>query len=182
MATAKTPLEHAATKWWVPALIGLLSVAAGILALAYQDITLLALGLILGIYVLMFGIFSLVAGFEPDAPQSHGALRAVVGIVAVLAGLILIVRPGASVLVLLLAFGFWLIITGVGDLTRGITQPGHRFISILLGLVGIAAGIIVIADPDIGLSTLAIIAGIMLIVRGVVEMALGWELRRIHAT
>jgi len=30
------------------------------------------------------------------------------------------------------------------------------------------------------LRTLAILAGILLIIRGVVEMALGWELRRIH--
>src|SRR5262245_3045834 len=140
MATTDTTLDWIASKWWVPALIGVLSVAAGILALAYQEITLLALGLILGIYVLTFGVFALVAAFEPDAPSNHGALRAIVGIVAVIAGLVLVVRPGASVLVLLLALGFWFIITGVGDLVRGISQPGHRFISIVLGLVGIAAG------------------------------------------
>jgi len=182
MATAETSLEQVATKWWVPALIGLLSVAAGILALAYQDITLLALGLILGVYVLTFGVFALVSAFEPNAPQSHGALRAIVGIVAVLAGLVLIVRPGGGVLILLLALGFWFIITGVGDLARGISQPGNRFISIVLGLVSIAAGVIVLGDPDIGLHTLAILAGILLIVRGVVEMALGWELHRIHGS
>jgi uncharacterized membrane protein HdeD (DUF308 family) len=107
-------------------------------------------------------------------------LRTVVGIVAILAGLVLVVRPGASVVVLLIALGFWFIITGVGDLVRGITQPGQRWISIVLGLIGIAAGVIVLGDPDIGLRTLAILAGILFIVRGVVEMAVGWELRRIH--
>ena len=180
MATADTPLEQVAAKWWVPALIGLLSVAAGILALAYEEVTLLALGLIFGVYILVFGTFALVAGFEPGAPPSHAVLRTVVGIVAILAGLVLVVRPGASVVVLLIALGFWFIITGVGDLVRGITQPGQRWISILLGLIGIAAGVIVLGDPDIGLRTLAILAGILFIVRGVVEMAVGWELRRIH--
>ncbi|HZA59425.1 MAG TPA: hypothetical protein VE523_09605 [Solirubrobacterales bacterium] len=34
-----TPLEQIATKWWVPVLIGVLSVAVGILALAYEGIT-----------------------------------------------------------------------------------------------------------------------------------------------
>ena len=71
-------------------------------------------------------------------------------------------------------------IEGNRDLVRGISQPGHRFVSILLGLVSIAAGIIVLGDPDIGLHTLAILAGIMLIIRGTVEMALGWELHRVH--
>jgi uncharacterized membrane protein HdeD (DUF308 family) len=179
---ADTPLERAASKWWVPAFIGLLSVAAGILALAYQEITLLALGLIFGINILVYGVFALMAGFEPGAPPSHAVLRTVIGILAILAGLVLIVRPGASVLVLLIAVGFWFILTGVADLVRGITQPSQRFLSIALGVVSIAAGVIILGDPDIGLRTLAILAGILFIVRGVFEMAVGWELRRIHAT
>ncbi|HEX2435072.1 MAG TPA: DUF308 domain-containing protein [Solirubrobacterales bacterium] len=92
MATAATPLEQVASKWWVPMLIGLLSVAAGILALAYQDITLLALGLILGIYILVFATFALVSAFEPGASTSHVVLRMIVGIVGILAGIMLIVR------------------------------------------------------------------------------------------
>jgi uncharacterized membrane protein HdeD (DUF308 family) len=179
---ADTPLEQAASKWWVPALIGVLSVAVGILALAYQGITLLALGLIFGINVLVYGTFALMAAFEPGAPPSHAVLRTVVGIVAILAGLVLVVRPGASVVVLLIALGFWFIIAGVGDLVRGITQPSQRFISIALGLISIAAGIIVLGDPDIGLRTLAILVGILFIVRGLFEIAAGWELHRIHAT
>jgi uncharacterized membrane protein HdeD (DUF308 family) len=182
MATANTPLEQVASKWWVPMLIGLLSVAAGILALAYQDITLLALGLILGIYILVFATFALMSAFEPGASTGHVVLRMIVGIVGILAGLVAIVRPGASVLALLIVLGLWFIVTGVGDLVRGIVEPGNRVISIVLGLIGIAAGIIVLGDPDIGLSTLAILAGIMFIVRGVFEIALGWELHRLHAT
>jgi uncharacterized membrane protein HdeD (DUF308 family) len=50
----------------------------------------------------------------------------------------------------------------------------------VLGLIGIAAGIILLADPDIGLRTLAILAGILFIIRGVFEIALSWELHRIH--
>jgi uncharacterized membrane protein HdeD (DUF308 family) len=103
----------------------------------------------------------------------------IVGIVGILAGLVAIVRPGASVLALLIVLGLWLIVTGVGDLIRGIAEPGNRVISIILGLISIAAGIIVLSDPDIGL---AILAGIMLIVRGVFEIALGWELHRPRAT
>jgi uncharacterized membrane protein HdeD (DUF308 family) len=154
----------------------------GILALAYEGITLLALGLIFGINILVYGMFALMAGFEPGAPPSHAVLRTVIGILAILAGLVLIVRPGASVLVLLIAVGFWFILTGVADLVRGITQPSQRFLSIALGVVSIAAGVIILGDPDIGLRTLAILAGILFIVRGVFEMAVGWELWRIHAT
>lgn len=42
-------------KWWLVGLLGLLSIAAGVLALVYPDITLLALGLIVGIYLVVAG-------------------------------------------------------------------------------------------------------------------------------
>lgn len=42
-------------KWWVVALLGALSIVAGILALAYPDITLLILGLIVGINLVFIG-------------------------------------------------------------------------------------------------------------------------------
>jgi uncharacterized membrane protein HdeD (DUF308 family) len=82
---ADTPLERIASKWWVQALIGVLSVAVGILALAHEGITLLALGM-----------FALMAGFEPGAPPSDAVLRTVIGILAILAGLVLIVRPAPA--------------------------------------------------------------------------------------
>jgi uncharacterized membrane protein HdeD (DUF308 family) len=182
MAHAEHPLEEAASKWWLVLLVGVITVAAGILALAYQDVTLLALGLIFGISVLVYGTFALVAAFEPGVKSSHAVVRAVVGIVAVLAGLVMVVRPGASVLVLLLAVSFWLIITGIGDLAMGISGYGSRSLYMLLGLISIAAGVVILGDPDIGLRTLAILAGIMFIIRGTLEIVAGIALRRLRPT
>ena len=133
MAKVGTPLEQAASHWWLAVLAGLVFIAAGILALAYQGITLLALGLVFGISILVWGVSALVAAFEPGIPTSHAVLRVVVSIVAILAGLVLVVRPGASVVVLLIAIAFWLIIAGVGDLAIGISGAGNRIAFILLG-------------------------------------------------
>ncbi|MGH2960665.1 MAG: DUF308 domain-containing protein [Solirubrobacterales bacterium] len=88
MAKAEHPLEEAASKWWLVLLVGLITVAAGVLALAYM----------------------------------------------------------------------------------------------LLGLISIAAGVIILGDPDIGLRTLAILAGIMFIVRGTLEIVAGVALRRLRPT
>jgi len=42
-------------RWWLVGLLGLLSIAAGVLAIAYPDITLLVLGLIVGINLVLIG-------------------------------------------------------------------------------------------------------------------------------
>ena len=169
--------EQIGRAWWVVVLLGTISVIVGILALAYPDITLLALGIIFGAYLLFWGILTLASAFDPDAPPVLGVLRVLVGFLGLLAGLICLVRPGASLLALLIAVSFWFILTGIADLVRAMENRRGRGWSALLGLLSVAAGVIIVGNPDIGLSTLALLAGIGFIVRGCVEVAVGFAVR-----
>jgi uncharacterized membrane protein HdeD (DUF308 family) len=168
-------------RWWLVCLLGLISIAAGVLALAYPDITLLALGLFFGITLVLIGATWIVVGVEEDASTGVQILTIIVGTLATLAGLICLVRPGAGVLALLIAVSFWFVLTGISDLTRAIVDPDGRVFSAIIGALGIAVGVVLVADPDIGLNTLALIAGIGFVVRGTIEVALGLYLRT-HTT
>jgi uncharacterized membrane protein HdeD (DUF308 family) len=81
------------------------------------------------------------------------------------------------VLVLLLAVAFWFVISGIGWLTEAMHAKNHRVLNAILGIAGIAAGVILVGNPDIGLNTLANLAGILLIIRGSLEFAAGWAIR-----
>ena len=175
-ATTAEFVGDVAKHWGLHVFIGLLAVVAGVLAISYPDITLRILGLIFGINLLVYGVFSLAVAFEPGVSGVAAALRAIVGVLAIIAGLVLIVRPAASVLALLFVIAVWFIIAGTSDLVRGIGDG--RWGSIILGLVGIAAGVVLLADPELGLTALALIAGIGFIVRGLVEIAVGFEVRK----
>jgi uncharacterized membrane protein HdeD (DUF308 family) len=168
-------------KWWVVALLGAISIVAGVLALAYPDITLLALGLIVGINLVFIGVIWIGLATTEVHTEGGRVLRFIVGFLAILAGLVCLVRPGAGVLALLIALSFWFIITGVADLARALDEREHRVIAGILGVIGIAAGIIIVANPDIGLTTLALLAGIGFIVRGTVELMAGFYMRRLAA-
>lgn len=168
-------------KWWLVGLLGVLSIAAGVLALVYPNITLLALGLIVGIYLVVAGASYVALATIENQTAGGRVLRYLVGFLSTLAGLICLVRPGAGVLALLIALSFWFILTGMADLARALDVREHRFISAVLGVVSIAAGVIIVANPDIGLTTLALLAGIGFIVRGTVEvMAAVWMYRAGH--
>jgi uncharacterized membrane protein HdeD (DUF308 family) len=160
-------------RWWVVCLLGLVSIAAGVLAIAYPDITLLVLGLFFGVALLLIGATWIVVGAEEEAPAGIQTLRIIVGTLATLAGLVCLVRPGASVLALLIAVAFWFVITGVADIARAFAEPTGRVFSFVLGLIGIAIGVILVANPDIGLATLALLAGLGFLVRGTIELAIG---------
>jgi uncharacterized membrane protein HdeD (DUF308 family) len=168
-------------KWWLVGLLGLLSIAVGVLAIVYPDITLIALGLIVGVYLVFAGAAYVSLATIENQTAGGRALRFIVGFLSILAGLICLVRPGAGVLALLIAVSFWFILTGVADIARAIDVREHRVIAALLGVVSIAAGVIIVANPDIGLTTLALLAGIGFIVRGTVEVgAAGWMYRLGH--
>ncbi len=164
--------------WWALVLIGVFQVAAGVLALVYTNVTLLALGLVFGINLLLAGtMLVVVSSADDDASGGITAVRLIVGFLTILGGLICVVRPGASVLVLLLVVAFWFVISGIGWLVEALHAKNHRVLNAILGVVGIAAGVILVGDPDIGLNTLADLAGILLIVRGSLEFAAGFVIR-----
>jgi uncharacterized membrane protein HdeD (DUF308 family) len=167
-------------KWWVVALLGLISVIAGVLALAYPDLTLLVLGLIVGVNLVLIGAVWVALATVEDHTPGGRVLRMFVGFLATLAGLVCLVRPGAGVLVLLIALAFWFIITGMADLARALDEQEHRLIAGILGVIGIAAGVIIVGNPDIGLTTLALLAGIAFIVRGTVELMAAMYMRSLR--
>jgi uncharacterized membrane protein HdeD (DUF308 family) len=171
VVTAKAP------RWWVVAVLGLISIAAGVLAVAYPDITLRILGIVIGVYLLVAGAVWVTVAVEEEASPGLHVLRLLVGFLALLAGLVCIVRPGASVLAVLLAVAFWFLMVGVADLARAIAEPSGRWISGVFGVAAIAVGVILIADPDIGVNTIALIVGIGFMVRGALEIAAGVLLR-----
>ena len=180
-ASADNYLERAGGRWWPWALVGLVAVAAGVLAIAYQNLTLTVLGIVFGVWLLSFGAWIIVAAFDPRIHTALCVLRVVVGVVAILAGLTALVRPGTSVLVLLLAVAFWFIIAGIGALVEGIAHSKGRIVQIVLGLLGLAIGALLLQNPDMGLDALSLVAGIGLIVWGVVMMGTGVDVRRLRS-
>jgi uncharacterized membrane protein HdeD (DUF308 family) len=171
-------LGELARKWWMLALLGLVSLVAGILAIAYPDITLLAMGLIFGIYLLMAGVFELVEAIVGDADSR--ALAAIVGIVGIVAGLVCLRRPGESLLALVVVLGIYLIVIGIAHLVIAFALPEGRGWAIVGALADLVLGILILALPKLSVTTLAILFGISLIVRGAIALVGAFQLRKVN--
>src|SRR5215217_9535895 len=105
---------------------GALGVLAGILAIAYPDITLLALALIAGINLMLLGVMSLVDAFSGDGDTTTRVLAAVLGLLGIIGGLVVIRRPGESLLAILLVVGIWFVVTGLIDFIRAFANVEYR--------------------------------------------------------
>jgi uncharacterized membrane protein HdeD (DUF308 family) len=104
------------------------------------------------------------------------------GIAAVIFGFLAIAWPGIALYSLVLLFGFYALVDGVSALMlgfRGSKDGGMWWQMILIGLAGIAAGIISFVQPGITAVALVFVIAFWSIVRGVFEIAAAIRLRKI---
>jgi uncharacterized membrane protein HdeD (DUF308 family) len=166
----------------VVVLVGALSIVAGILAILYPDITLLALALIAGINLLLLGILGLFeAVTSNDDAGGTRVLSGVLGLLGVIAGLVVMRRPGESLLAIILILGVWFVVSGLVDAIRALVVPGDRAFRLLVALFDLVLGGLILALPDESLKTMAVLAGIAFIVRGIFAVVIGLKLRGLQS-
>jgi uncharacterized membrane protein HdeD (DUF308 family) len=168
-------LRSIARAWWILALLGLISIVAGVIVLARPSTSLATLAVIAGVFLLVDGIFELVWALL-DSRQNRG-LAAVLGVITAIAGVILIRHPTHAVVAIALLFGLWLIAAGILRLFSVFAGPGRGLWSALLAVLELVAGIVIVSSPNIGVSTLALLIGLALVIRGVGACLAAWMFR-----
>ena len=111
------------------------------------------------------GAMDIVEAIAGD-PESR-ALAAITGVLALLAGLVCLRRPGESLLALVIVLGFYLIVTGVIRFVRSFASLEDRALLMGLSILDIIIGILILSLPKLSLVTLAVLFAISLLARGV---------------
>lgn len=99
--------------WWVHLLEGIVSVIAGIVAFVYPGITLLVLLTIFAIWAILTGVFEIWAAVELRKEIENEWLLGLSGGASILFGLLLLIRPGTTLLAVSIFLSFYLIAFGV---------------------------------------------------------------------
>jgi uncharacterized membrane protein HdeD (DUF308 family) len=101
-------------------------------------------------------------------------------VLAVALGLVALIWPGITLVILAWAFGIYAIIDGVTQIVDGIRRRDRPrwWLSLLLGLLGLVAGAIALVWPGITAIVLAILVGAWAVVTGIGEAIAGGRLLR----
>lgn len=102
------------------------------------------------------------------------------GIAAILLGFMLFTAPGATLVTLITFLGFYWLITGVLAVVRVFVDRSASWVwSLLIGIIGILAGISVLNHPALAAVTiptvLVIIIGVEGLIMGVFELIRGFQ-------
>ncbi|MET8693701.1 HdeD family acid-resistance protein [Streptomyces bauhiniae] len=158
--------------WQVVLLTGIASLILGILVLIWPGATLVAVGVLFGLYLLVSGVFQLVSAFGTHKKTSLRVLAFLSGGLSILLGLLCFRGPMQSILLLALWIGIGWLIRGITQTMAAISDKGMpaRGWHIFLGVVTFIAGIVLIDSPFESVAVLTLVGGWWLIVVGIVEI------------
>jgi uncharacterized membrane protein HdeD (DUF308 family) len=103
--------------WWLLFLLGLVSVAAGVLAVVYPGITALALVLLMGANAIVIGALEIWMAVRLRAEVRGEWLLGLAGFVSILFGVFVMIFPGAGALALVWLIAVQAIVSGLLWLT-----------------------------------------------------------------
>lgn len=105
-------------------------------------------------------------------------LVALRGALAVIFGIVTLAWPGLTLLALIFLWGFYALVDGISSIALGAAVQGHRWANVLIGVVGVLAGLVAILLPGETAVVLLVIIAVWAIVAGAVQIVAGIALRR----
>lgn len=187
--TARRDENVAATRTHSPGAVialGVVAMLGGVAVLVWPGATLVAIAVIFAIELLVMGVMRLVTAFSTSEASGGGRfLHVLLGVVAILAGIIFVRHPFATIAILGLLLGAFWVVVGVIELFDAVAarnMPGRGW-AIAAGAVSLVAGVFILAFTGASLVVMVWLVGLQLLVYGAVTIVRGNELRRArHAT
>jgi uncharacterized membrane protein HdeD (DUF308 family) len=175
-------LEAVGRSWGWLLMLGVFTLLFGVVLLVWPGKTLVVIAAFLGIYLLLSGIFQIVAGFATTGLDGGmRALAIVAGIVSVLLGLFAFRSITHSVVLLVLLIGFGWLFRGLVRMIAAIADKTTvaRGWQIAEGLLGALAGVVILVWPAPSLQVLAWVSGVILVLLGLIEVFAAFKVRRL---
>jgi uncharacterized membrane protein HdeD (DUF308 family) len=107
--------------WWVPLLLGICSIGAGVIAALVPGITALVLVAVIGANAILSGVFDLIAATRLHRRLRNAWMLVLTGVLSVLFGIFVLLFPGTGALALVWLIGVYALFTGALLFVLGIT-------------------------------------------------------------
>lgn len=159
---------------WVLALQGIFALIIGFSILIWPGMTLVMLTIFVGAFAFVDGIFALVA--LAKAEKGRRGLLILHGVVGIAFGLIILIWPGISLVMLLWLVMAWILVTGIFKLVAAFALPKGDSSRWLLGLNGffsVIVGVLLFSLPTLsGLFAMSLLIAFYAIFGGITLISL----------
>ena len=153
--------------------LGIITIILGIIAIGSPLMTGSVVSAVIGIVLLIAGIFELVIAFSADGWKA-GALAFIGGAVTIIVGGLLIARPVVGSAVLTIILGIYFLINGIAQISLYFKVRGGSGWMLFGGVLSLILGILIFTHwPLSGIWAVGVLVGIRILFAGVGMLFLG---------
>jgi uncharacterized membrane protein HdeD (DUF308 family) len=165
--------------WWALALRGVVAILFGIIAIVWPAVTATALIVLFAVYVLIDGVFTIVAAVRAARHHARSGPLLLEGILDLIIAAICFLWPMTALVALVYLIAIWAVITGIALIAAGIAliRLNGEWLLILCGLISLLLGIILLIQPAAGVVALSWWFGIYALLFGVALLSAAFRLR-----
>lgn len=161
--------------WWLVVLEGVFAVIIGLFLLFSPVVTTITLVQILGIFWILGGVLTLLSLLVDRENKGWKLLSGIMGILIGLAVFVYPLSPFVVLAIFVIILGIWSILYGAIRLIWALKGGGLG--TAVLGLLTIALGILLLANPLAGAVVLPWIYGIFLVIGGIIALIGGFKMK-----
>lgn len=168
-----------AQNWWALAIRGVAAILFGLVALMVPGAAMLSLALLFAAYLLVDGIFGIVAAVRAGQRHERWGMLLFEGVLNLAMGVVAFLFPVGAVLAFVLVTAAWSLLTGGLMIAAAykLNREHGRWWMALTGIVSIVFGILLVISPLVGALVLTWWLGAYAGAFGVMMLILAFKLR-----
>ena len=170
--------------WWVLVLRGIISLVFGALALVFPGVTIAFAAIFFAAYLMLDGILAIAAGIRAAEAHRRWWPFLLDGLVSLIAGILAFAWPDVTIVIMVALVAVWAIVSGLLMVMPALRLPrgSGRGWLLFSGGVSVLLGLVILIQPATGLFYIVLSIGIYAIAFGAGLVALGFHVRRLHAS
>lgn len=164
---------------WFELIAGILLVVFGIFTYANPDRTLTWLVAVYGLIAIITGIADIVFYARASRFSGFGPfISFIFGILGIMAGVMLLLYPGAGSLIVVMLLPIWFIAHCISristlSLVRAVAGKWHYYFGLVVNILGIILGVLMIFYPALSFISAGFLIGTYLVLLGIDSIMIG---------
>lgn len=167
--------------WWVLLLRGLVAIAFSVLTFAQPGVSLVALMLTFGVFTFADGVLGMYAAIRGRGLSDHWWVLLLWGLVGVVVGVLTVVAPAVTALVMTIYIAAWTLVSGVMQIIAALRlrkEIRGEWLLVLGGVLSVLFGGFVLAQPGAGMMAMLWVLALYAVVLGLLMVLLAFKVKK----
>ena len=162
---------------------GIAAIVFGVIAFTHPVMAIATLVLFFGAWVLIDGIFRIVAAIRHRGSDPDWAWELVIGIIGIIVGLLTFHAPQVTALALVIYIAAWALMIGASEIVMAVKlrhEIKGEWLLILMGLASIVFAVLLLWNPVAGAAAVIWLIAWYAVVLGILAIFFGFRLKTLR--